>query len=138
MSKVRLTVRSLQRDADGTETAAETVTEAEYYEKNGSHYILYEECMGDTGTAVKTMLKLKGPQLELTRKGAVTARMVFESGKEYASDYVTPYGCLKMDILTRKLETGFDEGLLHIQAEYSLTSAGRHISDCTITIKLQE
>ncbi len=138
MEKACLTITSCQSGEDGKTAVTETKAEAVYYEKNGSHYILYEESMEDTGASVKSTLKLKGGLLELTRKGAVTTRMVFETGKEYLTDYITPYGCMKMGIRTRKVNAAFGERQILIRAEYSLTSDGQQICDCAITIKLQK
>ena len=41
--KVKVNVRGIHRDAQGNETESETVAFGEYYERGGSHYVLYEE-----------------------------------------------------------------------------------------------
>lgn len=161
---VQLTLIGYQRDSAGEETVTKSTATAEYYEKNGTLYLLYEEnpdCSEtvteiqknnrdaaeiqknnedvaqiqnnssaaakiqkdsntaskikkdsstvakipkNSGTVVHNRIKYKDNLLEVTRNGAINTRMVFESGKEHMTDYATPYGCLKLGILTHSLE----------------------------------
>lgn len=133
---IQLTLTGRQRDESGEETVTETRHSAEYYERNGSIYILYEEIPEDAGAAIQNCIKLKGSVLEITKKGAVSARMVFEAGREYPTDYATPYGCIKIGIRTESLKCLHSEEGLSIRAEYSLTSQGQPFSYCSITIAI--
>ena len=132
--KVHLTLTGRQKDENGEIALTEHSGDAEYFEKNHCVYLLYEENPDGTDTIVKNTLKLKHSVLELTRRGGIRARMVFEPGKEYLTDYVTPYGCLKMGISTHSLDICRKDHLLRIKATYSLTSYGLPISDCMLDI----
>lgn len=134
---VKLSLVGRQRDETGAETVAETFANAEYYEKNGSIYLLYEEIQEGLRSAVKNTLKLKGSVLELTRRGAVDAHMIFEAGRVHPSDYATPYGRLKIGVHTRSLEVSPGRGLMKIKAEYTLTADGLPLSDCTLVITVE-
>ncbi len=141
---VILTLTGHQRDSEGEETITRTSAAAEYYEKNGALYLLYDEnpesgeitakIQQDNGTAsgsirggnaaakirkgsesmaemqpgsntvIHTRIKYRDHLLEVTRHGAVNTRMVFECGREHMTDYATPFGCLRLGILTHSLE----------------------------------
>ena len=147
MSKtVHLSLTGRQRGETGAETAVKTVTTAEYYEKNGSIYILYQESAEDADThqkpgdaaSTRCRIKLKDGILELIKTGAVNTRMVFEAGREYLTDYATPYGCLKLGILTHALSCSKRGGKMTIQIKYGLTSERQLISDCEMEIRLTD
>lgn len=133
--QVLLTLTGLQRDPSGSETVTELSTEAECYERNGSLYILYEERAED-GSLTKNIIKYKNQLLELTKKGAVSSCMVFEPGREHMADYVTPFGLLKLGILTASVTMQCLEDQTEIVAEYSLTEYGEVISHCKIIINI--
>ena len=134
---VKLSLTGIQRDEAGGENITGTCAEAEYYERNGSVYLLYEEMLQESGTAVKNTLKLKDSVLELTRRGAVNTHMIFEAGREHPSDYATPYGRLQIGVRTYSLEVSSLQGLMVIRAAYSLTADGHPFSECTLEITLE-
>ncbi len=131
---VQLTLIGRQRDSAGEETVTKSTATAEYYEKNGTLYLLYKEPSESSETAAETKnnsgdtaeiqkdsedaaeipkkgeavvhnrIKYKDNLLEVTRNGTINTRMVFENGKEHITDYATPYGCLRLGILTHSLE----------------------------------
>ncbi|MCH5341287.1 MAG: DUF1934 domain-containing protein [Acetatifactor sp.] len=133
---VQLTLVGRQRDPSGNETVTELSANAEFYERNGSLYILYEEKSED-GSLTKNVIKHKNNLLELTKKGAVNTCMVFEPGREYKTDYLTPFGLLRLGILTNSLKSQRQKDYLEITADYTLTEQERIISYCNIYIKIQ-
>lgn len=135
--KVHLTLTGRQKDETGEIALTEHSGEAEYFEKNQCVYLLYEEFPEGTDTIVRNTLKLKHSVLELTRRGGISARMVFEPGKEYLTDYATPYGCLKMGISTRSLDISREDCLLRVRIAYSLSSNGLPVSDCSLDIAVR-
>ena len=132
---VVLTLTGCQRDPEGGETVTKLSAAAEYFERNGALYILYEESTED-GDTVKSRIKLKDLLLEVTRKGAMNACMIFEIGREHTTEYATPFGSLQMGILTHSVETDQSDNELTIVADYSLTTGGVEISRCKISIKI--
>ena len=134
--QVQLTLIGRQRDPSGNETVTELSANAEFYERNGSLYILYEEKSED-GSLIKNVIKHKNNLLELTKKGAVNTCMVFEPGRENMTDYVTPFGLLRFGILTDSVKSQHQMEYLEITADYTLTEQGRVISSCNIFIKIQ-
>lgn len=131
---VRLTLAGRQKADDGEETTTKSVLSAEYFERNGSVYILYEEPSEDTDEAVKACIKLKPPVVEIIKKGSVNARMVFEGGKEHMTDYVTPFGCLKIGLRTERAEIRQSEKRTEVFLNYALTSQEIPFSHCAMNI----
>ena len=130
---VTLTLTGCQRNPDGDETVTKLSAEAECFERNGALYILYEESTEDGGR-IKSRIKLKNLLLEVTRKGAMNTCMIFETGKEHITEYVTPLGSMQMGIRTHSVETDQSGNELAIAVNYSLTIGGDEISRCNISI----
>ena len=86
------------------------------------------ELTGMEGTT--TTFSLKGPQVILTRTGAVNSQMVFEEGRQHTSLYETPFGELTVDIQTSILKHNLSErgGLLEIKYSIAVehTVTGRN------------
>lgn len=122
--KGQLTVIGTQQDESGEEQTTRTTAAAEYYTGSGSFYILYEENDADGGEITKNMIKFKGSTLELTKRGAVNARMVFEPEQEHMTLYSTPFGSLTLGIYTDTVESVLTEKEIEIRAVYSLTDPG--------------
>lgn len=133
--QVMLTLTGRQWDEEKNETVTEQSASGTLYERNGSLYILYDEKTEEGGT-VKNSIKLKGALLELTKKGAVNTCMIFEPGREYMTDYATPFGSLRLGILTDSVEMRESGDQMEISASYMLTESGRVISHCIISIKI--
>ena len=136
--QLTLTLTGIQQDETGERAINSTNAPAEYYEKNGTHYIFFEEKDSETGATVKSTIKYKNQILELTKKGNVTTRMVFDAGAEFTSDYQTPLGCLQMGIRTHSVDCYFKKGLPQLKAVYTLTNQGIPITENTILIKLSK
>ena len=108
---------------------------ANSYEKNGILYVIYKESL-DENIKVSTMLKITKDSLTLTRTGNVKQQQFFCSGKESISDYVTPYGNLKMKVKTHRLE--INSGIIQeIKIDYALYINNDWQSDNKLVIKLE-
>lgn len=108
---------------------------ANSYEKNGILYVIYKESL-DENIKVSTMLKITKDSLTLTRTGNVKQQQIFCSGKESISNYVTPYGNLKMKVKTHRLE--INSGIIQeIKIDYALYINNDWQSDNKLVIKLE-
>ncbi len=134
--KVQLILTGRQTDEFGAESVTETKAEAEYYEKNGTLYIFYDETPEGTKAVVKNTIKFKNNVLEMTKKGIWNTRMVFDCSGDFQADYQTPFGNLQMDIHTTQVNCVFVDDLPRITAKYTLSAEGHIISYSTVTIKI--
>ncbi len=132
----QLTLTGRQRTAEGEETVTQTSLQAEYYERENGFYLLYQEPLDGNGSMTAGSMKLKGSVLEITKRGAVRTRMVFEAGCEYLTDYATPYGCLRMGLRTERMDCQRQGSTWQLRTEYSLTSQGEPFSFCVMEIEI--
>ena len=67
--EVLLALKGLQFsvDEEGAQ-ALETITPAEYYKKNESHYIIYDEVMEGFTENTRNIIKFKDSLLEVTKR----------------------------------------------------------------------
>ena len=116
----------------------ETVTEAagEYYLRNGAHYIMFEETEAGFTRSTRSMLKVRGGHVELTKKGLVQSNMVFEKGMLHTSEYRTPFGVVPMGVKTKQVFVLEEESTLTVQIAYELQTDGELMADCNIHIQI--
>lgn len=100
---VLLSIRGEQYFDDIDPDATELVTEGTMTLTADGMVLRYQETelTGMEGTT--TTFEVKGPQVILTRSGAVNSQMIFEEGRRHTSLYETPYGELTVDIQTSSL-----------------------------------
>lgn len=133
--EVLLTISGLQ---GGVKAVAQTETEAQYFQRNGSHYLLYEETIEGFSQPFKSRIKLKDRMLELNRQGAVNIRMIFEAGKTHMTNYTTPYGELVLEISTRKVQVLEKDRELLVLVEYTMETEEGSLGDYRLEISIKE
>ena len=134
--EVLLAIKGLQFDGTENDNEVETLTTAEYYKRNDSHYVIYEEiCEGFEGTT-RSMLKFKEHSLDVIRKGAVNVHMVFEENKKNMTSYATPFGDILIGIDARKVKVQEGEQI-HVDVDYALEINYEHFADCKISMNIQ-
>ena len=121
---------------DGTGIPIELITNAQYYEKNDSRYLMYEEIMEGVDSSVSNLVKFGADTIEVTKKGVINVHMVFEEGKQNLSSYVTPYGTLMIGINTRKVEIKETGDCIHLQADYGLDINYEFVTECQISMDI--
>lgn len=135
---VRLSISGLHRDAEAENGNVETFVRAEYFKKNGSHYLLYEEMQEGFEKTSKNRIKFKDNILELTRQGLMQTHMIFEENKKHMTRYVTPYGEIFLGIDTERIVVEEQESSIVVTVEYSLEADGQYLSDCKIELRIEE
>ncbi|MCI8433031.1 MAG: DUF1934 domain-containing protein [Lachnospiraceae bacterium] len=126
--EVSIIVRGSQLDEEGRETITELNIQGQYFVQNGSRYLLYEEPDPETGGSTRTTLKIKDRVTELTRRGAVCSRMLFEVGKTCRTDYVTPYGSFPLEVCTEDIRSLWSDDGGTLQLTYRLLAENRLLS----------
>ena len=136
--EVLIHVRGLQTiDADGDQEPVEIVVPGQYYFRNGSHYLRYEEILEDFAEPTINYIKISPKGMEVRKKGVVNVHMVFEQGKKNMTYYSTPYGTLQMGIAATNLELMESEENLQMKADYALDMNEEHVADCYLTVQAQ-
>lgn len=136
--EVMLTIRGLHSMSDADADNVETVTVAEYFKKNDSHYLLYEEKQEGFEQPCKNRIKFTANRMEMVKKGVVNTCMNFEKDKSCATEYVTPYGSLLLDIHTGKFVVEEQADHISVIVEYVLEMNEEPLSECRIEMEIRE
>ena len=75
---------------DGEQDAVEIITAGDYYQKNGRHYIVYEEAMEGFEGSTRNIVKVSPQKMDIMKTGIVNAHMVFEKNQKATTRY--PHG----------------------------------------------
>ena len=136
--EVLIHVRGLQMlDEDGRQEPIEIVVPGQYYFRNGSHYLRYEEIMDETAEPTVNYVKLSDSGMEVRKKGLVNVHMVFERGKKNTAFYTTPFGTVQMGIAATGLEVEESEENLGVRVNYSLDMNDEYVAECYLEMQIQ-
>lgn len=136
--EVLIHVSGLQTmDAEGDQEPIEIVVPGEYYFRNGSHYLRYEEILEDFAEPTINYIKISPKGMEVRKKGVVNVHMVFEQGKKNMTYYTTPYGTIEMGIAATNLNLEENDSGLNMKVDYALDMNQDHVADCYLAIKAQ-
>ena len=135
---VLIHVRGLQMmETDDAQEPIEIVVPGQYYFRNGSHYLRYEEMLDDTAETTVNYIKMSPNGVEVRKQGQVNVYMVFEEGKKNKTFYNTPYGTLQMGISATGLELKESEDGIQVKVDYALDMNEEHVADCYLTVQAQ-
>lgn len=135
---VLIHVRGLQMmETDDAQEPIEIVVPGQYYFRNGSHYLRYEEMLDDTAETTVNYIKMSPKGVEVRKQGQVNVHMVFEEGKKNKTFYNTPYGTLQMGISATGLELKESEDGIQMKVDYALDMNEEHVADCYLTVQAQ-
>ena len=119
---------------DGERDSVEVITSGTWYEKNGKQYLLYEETYEGMQVTTKNTVKITPEIVEVTKKGAISSKMVYELGKQHMSDYMTPMGLIVLGITTKDLFVEAEADKLHLEMRYAMEMNGQFVSDSILEI----
>ena len=135
---VLIHVRGLQMmETDDAQEPIEIVVPGQYYFRNGSHYLRYEEMLDDTAETTVNYIKMSPNGVEVRKQGQVNVHMVFEEGKKNKTFYNTPHGTLQMGISATGLELKESEDGIQMKVDYALDMNEEHVADCYLTVQAQ-
>ena len=133
---VLITISGVQM-LDEEDMDVEMVTRGDYYQRNGKHYILYDEVMEGFEGTVRNVIKVSTESVDIIKQGAASTRMQFEKNKKNLSCYTTPLGDLMIGIQANRISIDEGQDHLKINVEYSLDINYQHASDCNISVSVQ-
>lgn len=134
---VIITICGLQAGPQTDGEPIEMITTGEYYNKNGKHYLLYEEVTEGENQTTKNRIKVTSDYMELTKNGVVSVHMVFEKNKKNITHYYTPYGSLMIGIDAKSVEVRETENEMDIEVNYALELNQEHAANCNIKINVK-
>ena len=133
---VLITIRGVHT-LDHEDNDVEMIVRGDYYQKNGKHYILYEEILEGAEERVKNVIKISPSSMDIIKKGVTNSRMLFEKNKKNLSCYSTPVGNLVIGIQANHFYVEEQENSIKVNVDYSLDINYEHMSYCRICVDVQ-
>ena len=135
--EILLSLKGLQiENLQEEEQELETITPGEYFKRNGSHYVIFEEVTEGFLEVTKNMIKFKESSLEVSKKGLLNVHMIFEEKKKNMTSYATPYGNILIGIDTRSVKVKEEENHIRVDVDYTLEANYQHLADCRIEMNV--
>lgn len=135
--EILLSLKGLQMEKADESQELETITTADYYQRNGNHYIVYEEMMEGFTEAIQNRIKFNASSLVVSKKGLVNVQMIFEENKKNITSYMTPYGNILIGVDTEFISLEEKENQIRLEVGYALEANYQHLADCKIEMKLR-
>lgn len=83
------------------------------------------------------MIKIGVDSVDLSKKGASGVHMMFQRDKKTRTSYQTPYGSLMLGFDSKVIRVLESEDTIHLNLEYDLEVEEEHLSECSLTLKVQ-
>ncbi len=135
--EILLSLKGLQMDFGEGSEGVETIVPADYYWKNGSHYVIYEEMMEGFRDITRNIIRFQDSYLEVFKRGLVNVRLIFEEHKKNITSYMTPYGNMMIGVDTESILVEEKEKQIRVQVAYTLEANYQHLADCRIEMELR-
>ena len=119
---------------ENTGDNVEVIAKGKHYLKKDKHYLLYEEYENDENTKTSNMIKFNNDIVEITRKGQVDGKLIFQENQKKQSFYSTPMGDLLIEVLTKEIEVSDDDDDVNLKIKYQIHVDGNKVSDNEIDI----
>ena len=119
---------------ENTGDNVEGIAKGKHYLKKDKHYLLYEEYENDENTKTSNMIKFNNDIVEITRKGQVDGKLIFQENQKKQSLYSTPMGDLLIEVLTKEIEVSDDDDDVNLKIKYQIHVDGNKVSDNEIDI----
>ncbi|MBR4993088.1 MAG: DUF1934 domain-containing protein [Lachnospiraceae bacterium] len=135
------------REGEPTEKIEATVHGIYELLEDGRHIIEYDEDM-DTGSGNdhdgmkvhnRVEIDAGGGKMALIRSGVTQSRLAFGENMEYDTEYVTPFGSMKMKVRTSNFDfnMGINEEEMKVVTEYVLEIDGNVISSSMVVLDIK-
>ena len=121
---------------DGEEDVNETIAQGTYYNRGGKHYIIYDTY--DDDSKIENMIKFNEDIVEVSRKGEITGKLIYEAGKKKRSLYTTPVGDMLMALDTHDINIDCRDEKIEAQIFFEIFVEGDKVSDNEVKIIVKE
>lgn len=136
-SEVIISIKNIQRDAQGEENIIEECYEGTYSVTGGKQYLMYSET-DEAGKITKTLIKIGIGEITVTKRGNVNVEMNFKRGIKKLSNYETAYGGFTMGFSTKNLSCTESEKKIDLIIDYTLDINYEFQANCQMKISVDE
>ena len=133
---ILIALKGLQFEGNGhnSREEMEVFTAGEYFYRNNTHYLLYDE-RDEDGRETSSRIKIKNGVAELTKRGDVNVHMIFEKGKKNLTNYQTPYGTLVVGLYTDEITFEESNDRINLKINYQLEINYEPMAECEISLQ---
>lgn len=131
---VLIAIKGLQFEEAEDAEEIEVIQRGQYFQRNGSHYLVYEEPVEGSSDTILNRIKFKEDEVQVTKKGAVNTMLSFRKNEKNMTNYATPFGNLVMGIHTYQIDLNMQEDKMLVHVDYALDVNYEFLADCKITI----
>ncbi len=136
--EVLISIKGIQV-VDGEEDTTELFTTGNFYLKEDSYYITYEESETTGFEGTKTTLKIAPDNIvSLIRHGELRSNLVVKEGQRNVGYYYTMQGEILIGVSGSKVKINLDEHGGDLEFKYSLDINSSHVSDNEVHINIKE
>ena len=100
------------------------------------HYVLYNDSENLGVDHTSTLLKIDKDNVTLIRKGKVEQTQFFKKLETSSSNYKTPFGNMRLTVLTKELDIAFGTVTGDIVIDYELAIDGQWQSENELRINI--
>ncbi len=127
-----------QTEAEDDGEPIEVVTPADYYLKDGKHYVLYEEPVEGMSGSIKNKIRFtEDGKLEVMRSGLTRSHLIFEKDRINMSQYQTPYGEMMVGVYTTDMQVDVRDEDIDVSVAYALDINSEKVADCNIKMHIK-
>lgn len=131
---VLIAIKGLQFEEAEDAEEIEVIQRGQYFQRNGAHFLVYEEPIEGSSDMILNRIKLKEDEVQVTKKGAVNTMLSFRKNEKNMTNYATPFGNLVMGIHTHQIDLNMQEDKMLVHVDYALDVNYEFLADCKITI----
>ncbi len=133
---VLIAIKGMQFEGATDPEEIEVIQRGQYYERNGSHYLLYDEPVEGSSDIIKNRIKFKEDEVQVAKKGPVNTTLTFTRNEKNMTNYATPFGNLVIGIDTQRIALEMSEQKMDIKVDYALDINYEFLADCKISIEV--
>ena len=135
---VLVSIRGLHTVAGEADDDIEVIFPGTCRKLGDTLYVRYSENVEGMEGEIRNLIKLRGGNVEVTKRGLTSTHMVFEEGKKNVTWYETPMGSVQLGISATDVEVTQQPGVIDAKAVYALEVNAQPAADCSIFIRVSD
>lgn len=134
--EINIKVTGTHKDLQGgdEQETIENLYPATYIQKDGCHYLFYEEVQEGFGAIQNKVIVNPEGHVRMTKKGVINSDMEFYLGESRTCDYKTPFSTVEINFHTEELDVQVTDEKVSIVIVYLMDLNGEPYSRSTVEI----
>lgn len=136
MDNAIISLKGIQTGIEDETTTVELMSEASFYKRENSYYIVYKETQITGMDGTTTTIKISEDTVSLIRFGSVCSKMIFKEGYSHASTYDTIYGSLDINVQANTVDVKISDEGGELYIDYDVEICGKKLGVNNFYIKV--